>query len=80
MPNDNITTLQPRTYAVRRALEHYGRLHPSNADVKAVHADLEGFITDLIKDLYHLADEEKLQLHFIMENARKQATEEGAGQ
>lgn len=76
----NVTTFQPRTYAVRRALEHYGRLHASQADIKAVQADIKGFITDLLVDLYHLADEEKLQLHFIMEDARKQATDEGAGQ
>lgn len=73
----NVTTLQPRTHAVRRALERYASLHPAAATPSQVDDDLKGFITDMLVDLYNLAHTEGLDLHILIENARKQATKEG---
>jgi hypothetical protein len=78
MPNDNVTPLRPRTHAVRRALERYGSLHAARANPAAVQADLSGFISDMLVDLYHLADEENLSFITIVQGAHAQAIEEGA--
>lgn len=78
MPNDNITTLQPRTHAIRRALERYAALHPAQASPANAKADMAGFITDMLVDLYHLADEENISLIAIVQAAHAQAIKEGA--
>lgn len=74
----NVTTLKPRTHAIRRALETYAKLHPSNASPEKVQADLQGFIVDMLVDLYHLADDEGFALNGLSIKAARQAKKEGA--
>lgn len=75
----NLTTLTPRTYALRKALERYAELHPSQANHIQLQEDMGGFITDMLADLYLLCDEEGFALPHLahmLEEARRRATKE----
>lgn len=78
MSNDNVTPFQPRTYAVKKALERYAQMHPAQVSANKLHHDIGGFVTDMLVDLYHLADEGHFRMHELIEKARKQAEREGA--
>lgn len=71
-----VTKFTPRTHAVKKALERYAMLHPAQASANKLDLDIEGFITDMLTDLYLLADEGKFDLPTLMEKARRKATHE----
>jgi len=72
----NVTTLNPRTHAVRKALERYAELHPSQSNHKEVQEDLGGFIIDILTDLVALCDENDLDAFECWRKALYQYSEE----